>query len=280
MLIELLAALLSGAAISPTVAPGDEIVIEGQRPSTEAEVHKAVQAISASSSSSQLARFHQPVCPLVLGTPTAAATQLQDELRSIAQSAGASVQTGACTGNLIVIVADDTRAMFSDIRRNRKEWLAGLSPAELKQLNAHDGPVRAWSSTTLRNEDGALTKDKTNAEMQTMQVRSASFLNRPTRQQIDGAVIIIDRAAARGRSVAEIAGYAAMRGLAVTRAPQPGAVSSILNLFTPASRDGARQLTPFDLGYLKGLYAGDGGGDAAAARSRIARAVLASRATD
>ena len=102
-----------------------------------------------------------------------------------------------------------------------------------------------------------------------MRVMGASVLTMPTRQHIDGSVIIIDLSAADGRSLTELGDYAAMRGLSMTRPPSRSNVSTILSLFEKGA-NAPRELTRFDVGYLRALYASDGTTQAVLERGRIA----------
>jgi hypothetical protein len=104
-----------------------------------------------------------------------------------------------------------------------------------------------------------------------LRVQSASILKQPTRQQLDGSVIIIERGALNGRTLGGIAHFAAMRGLAITRAPANAEVSTVLATFTSASAP--RTMTAFDRAYLEALYAGDGRDTGLQERTRMARAI-------
>ena len=105
-----------------------------------------------------------------------------------------------------------------------------------------------------------------------MRVRTASIINQPTRADIDGSVIVIDRSAALGITLAQLADYTAMRGLARTAAPKDSGVRSILSLF---DRGATRQpeLTRSDIIYLQALYRSGGRADVVKERGRLARAV-------
>ena len=110
------------------------------------------------------------------------------------------------------------------------------------------------------------------SDVPTMRVRTASIINQPTRADIDGSVIVIDRSAALGITLAQLADYTAMRGLARTAAPKDSGVRSILSLF---DRGATRQpeLTRSDIIYLQALYRSDGRADVVKERGRLARAV-------
>jgi hypothetical protein len=73
------------------------------------------------------------------------------------------------------------------------------------------------------------------------------------------ATVLIDRDAVAGRDLAQVADYAALRALTGARLRGRADGNSILALFTPEGDMRAPQrLTPFDRGYLAGLYAGRG----------------------
>ena len=104
-----------------------------------------------------------------------------------------------------------------------------------------------------------------------MRVKSASALRRVTRLDIEGSVIIIDRSAANGKTIAQLADYAAMRGLARTLPPDDGSPPTILNLFETSGASPVRALTASDLGYLQSLYRLSGMESLNTARSRLSR---------
>ena len=262
--------IASAALFFQAASPAD-IVVTGRKPLDRGEAQKAVNAVTVAHES-QIARFQDPVCPLVVGLPLAARQIVENEIRGVARDVGAQVAGPKCDANLIVMLAGDKKTMFADIRRKRPDWLEGLSHREAEKIEAQPGPVMAWAVRTLRDEDGRILKIAGgNADSSSSQVRSASILKQTTSMGIQGAVIIIERAAVDGRSLGEIGQYAAMRGLAITRVPENGGAGTILGMFSVA--EGARTLSSFDRSYLKALYAGDGRDLAVMERSRIAKAV-------
>ncbi|MCW3796807.1 hypothetical protein OMW55_03175 [Sphingomonas sp. BN140010] len=256
---------------APAADPAPTVVVTGRRTLDEAQTRQAVNAVSAGSEL-QMARYHDPVCPLVTGLPAEAGALVQDQIRDIARQVGLRTAPARCDANLIVMIAGDGQLLFGDIRRNRPEWLNGLSRRDIEALASAKGPVRAWSVTSLRNEDGvSLTPSKDGSAPATLRVQSASILKQPTRQQLDGSVIIIDRGSLNGRTLGQIAHYAAMRGLAMTRPPAGNEVGTVLSTFDNAAAP--RSMTAFDLGYLKSLYASDGRDTGAQDRRRMARTI-------
>jgi hypothetical protein len=267
--IAALALLQATTSAAPAAQTPEEIVVTGEARPSPKRMEQAVSDVTISRDL-QIARFHDAVCPLVVGLTADATTVIQDRIADVAGQVGIRVDDRSkCDANLIVIFAGDGRALLSDIRTKRPNWLDGVSPAEVDRMMKDKGPVRAWSATSVRNEDGRMARDVGDDIAPTMRVMSASFLTMPTRQHIDGSVIVIDLAAADGRTLTELADYAAMRGLSMTRPPNRSNVSTILSLFE-AGADAPRQLTRFDLGYLRALYAADGTSKAVLERGRIA----------
>jgi hypothetical protein len=273
LLVTLAASL--AMAQQPSPAPAD-IVVTGNVRLTEEQAEQAVSAIS-NNQNMRIARFREPVCPMAIGLAADSKRVVEQEIRRVAVNAGAQVGPANCSANLILIVANDTQAMFSDIRAHHRPWIAGLGATAVSRLARESGPVLAWTSTTLRNEDGDAQGTLNPANPQSLRVQSSTILGSPTRQQIDGAVIIVDRTAAVGKTLSQLAHYAAMRGLAQTRPPAVSDVDTILNLFAPGAGRAA-QLTSFDQGYLKAVYASQLKDTALIERTRIARSLA--RGTD
>jgi hypothetical protein len=263
-LFAMLCAVLSGPTLAQTATPQDDIVVRGRREADRKAVQTYVANISVRSES-QLARFHDSVCPVVVGLDRPYAAMVEQRIRSDAAAAGAPVAKKAkCSANLIVILPDDGAALVRDIRINQSSWLGGLDPAEVDALIA-PAPARAWSVASLRNEDGGRQLGTI------LQVMSASILKQPTRQDIEVSFVIIDKAATMGLTLRQIADYAAMRGLAHTRPPAPGGtIDTILSLLDRAPTP-PRELTDTDSAYLGALYASDGRDAAVTERNAITR---------
>lgn len=238
----------------------------------------------------QIARYHAPVCPLVVGLEPSSARVVRDRMMETVRGVGAEADANPrCSANLVLVVTDNGRQFVEDLRRKLPDWLAGLGPVDIGALIAEQTPARAWSVVSVRNEDG-LTAEMPGyipkfrmsrgapwsmvgrSDVPTMRVRTASIINQPTRADIDGSVIVIDRSAALGITLAQLADYTAMRGLARTAAPKDSGVRSILSLF---DRGATRQpeLTRSDIIYLQALYRSGGRADVVKERGRLARAV-------
>lgn len=267
-----IAACASLFVAAPALAQGadQEIVVKGAPVLEEkAAVNHVAQITRATGG--QVARYHNPICPAVMGLSPQNSAILMRRIRALAQSVGAEVDSKArCDANLIVMIASDANALFEDARKRKLSWFVGVRADDVTRLARSDGPVKVWHVTSMRNEDGhgagVYGEDMDGA---TIQVRSASWLHKPSRQDIDGAVLIIERAAIEGMTLNQIAAYALMRTAARTDIPSTPQTGTVLTLFTPGAEQ-AGGLSAADEAYLKALYSGDGTLTGTAELTRIA----------
>jgi hypothetical protein len=284
----ILRALISGmiatAVLGPAAAqtsPAPDIIVTGNKEADRRAAEVYVSSIAVRSES-QLARFHQPVCPLVIGMPKPYSTMVEKRTAADAVAAGIDVAKNVrCDANLIIVIADDGAALVKDIRVHYPGWLAGLSPRDIDTLTV-PGPARAWSVTSLRNEDGQGLGNQSDtptgdglAGKPVLRVMTASILREPTRQDMEASFVVIDKAATMGRTLRQIADYAAMRGLARTRPPAAGGkgLATILTIFDSSVPSHPSELTNADAAYLRALYRGNGTAAAVTEKNGIARRI-------
>ena len=276
----LLALLLASPAVATaqTAPPQEDIVIRATREADCKAAQTYVANISVRSDG-QLARFHQPVCPNVIGLNPRYAAIVEKRIVADAVAAGAPVaKKPRCSPNLFVMIASNGSDLVKDMRVNRPGWLAGLSTADIDALIA-PSPARAWSITSLRNEDGEALEGPgalggaAFGDVPVLRVRSASIVNQPNRPDVEASFVVIDQASTIGLTLRQIADNAAMRGLARTRPPKPG--GAIYTILTAPDPDAARprELTTSDAAYLRALYASEGTSTAVTERNAIARRI-------
>jgi hypothetical protein len=282
-------AFLAALAVQPAQTSQPPIIVTAPPPpgkdQSQAFVHDITQA-----SHGQVARYHEPVCPLIVGLEPNSARVVRDRIVETIRGIGAEADANPkCNANLVLVVTDNGREFVQSLRHKLPDWLAGLGPQDIGALVNEHNPARAWSVVSLRNEDG-LTAElpgympkfrmsrgspwsmSGRSEVPTMRVRTASIIKQPTRADIEGSVIVIDRSAAVGITLAQLADYTAMRGLARTAVPKDTGVRSILSLFD-AGVPRQPELTRSDIIYLQALYKSDGRNDVVKERGRLARAV-------
>ena len=276
----LIVAALQAPAAAQT-SPMPDIVVTGNKEADRKAAEAYVSSIAVRSES-QLARFHQPVCPLVIGMPKPYSTMVEKRVAADAAAAGIDVAKKVrCDANLIIVIADDGAALVKDIRTHYPGWLVGLSPRDIDMLTVA-GPARAWSVTSLRNEDGQGMRNQPDtpagdglAGKPVLRVMTASILRQPTRQDMEASFVMIDKAATMGLTLRQVADYAAMRGLARTRPPAASekGLTTILTMFDPSVPSRPPELTNADAAYLRALYRGNGTAAAVNEKNGIARRI-------
>lgn len=230
----------------------DEIVVVGAREVPPRTAKRFVRQIS-SSVDGQLARFAEPICPIVAGLGPDAARAIEARLRAVAADAGAKVGEPGCRPNIALMVAHDADDFVKALHKRFPGFFGSLSMVKLRKA-LREGPVHAWSTIEVRDELGnAIGSDDDGVKY--VERFSASAITAGTRQVTVKSIVVIDDKAVVGKSVVQIADYVAMRTLAGARPPRDGGnVDSIITLFDEGSAFTDPELTALDQGFLQGLY--------------------------
>lgn len=248
------------AAAPAPVAPqaGDTVVVTGRTVPNAATVRALARAITpAVGWDEPLARFTDPVCFGTTGLPRPMLEALGARLADDAVAAGVPLAGDGCRANILLMVVDDGHAALKLLLR-KKPWLfAGLELSEIRAIIDEPGPAHVWTSSEIRSRDGDRAFVDSNG-ISYLSVPIASRAVLPTRRDILASIILIDRKAVIGRSLNQIADYAAMRTLATVRPKGATGGDTILTLFDPGTAAPPAAMTGFDRGYLKALYEGAG----------------------
>jgi hypothetical protein len=267
-LVALLLVSAHASAQDAPAKPQDEaILVTGQREVPPAIAKHYVAQIS-SSIDGQLTQFREPVCPLVIGFAPQYNQIVAQRIRRVAADAGVKIAGEKCRANLVLLIAKDADTLVKGMRSKTPVLFNGVVEGDLKRAFAQ-GPVHAWNATELRNEDGQAM-----GHSGVLNVKSASIISLPTQRAIVGSMVVIDDDATLGKTLTQIADYAAMRALAGARPPQQGVeTDTILTLFGP-NATAPLSVTSVDRSYLQGLYAMRPTARATSAKSRIARRIV------
>ncbi len=275
MLLPRCAALLACCAAATAAAQQEssrkDIIVQGRRPPSDKALRKFVWR-AAPRVEGQLSRFADPVCPLVAGLSPASNRAIEARIRQVAVEAEMREAKPACSPNLVLIIAHDADTFVTALRRRFPALFGDLDSAEMQRAFA-SGPVHAWNSVEVQNEDGERISASTDDGVKILVVRRASRILEATRQVVLRSVVVIDSQATLGKSLTQIADYAAMRTLAGARPPeQAEPADTILTLFDDASAPPAA-LTALDRGFLRGLYRTQPNGRAATEANTILREI-------
>ncbi|MEO8019563.1 MAG: hypothetical protein ABI769_17265 [Pseudomonadota bacterium] len=249
---------------------GPTIVVTGRLPPTEAKTLEVVRRV-ARPVDGQLARFKEPVCPRVTGFQSQYEALVAKRIRAVAEAVGAGAGEEGCVTNLYVVVVDHGGEFVAELHRRDPEALAGLSKREFAALTTDQGAARSWTTTALTNSVGAIAARPPPTvgggavryerasmhfgDVDVLRVYESSNISPSVRQAIVSAWVVLETRATFGKSLAQLADYAALRGLAMVRpAELDGSEDTILALFKPGSDAAPAELTEFDRAYLKSLY--------------------------
>lgn len=260
----LLAAPLA-AQETPAPPPSDrDIVVTGEQDTPEVdhgEVTRQAREVSRDGDvrHTALARFEDYACPGVIGLTQEFAEVIVARLRFIAEDLDIPLaDMDACRPNIIVAFTEDGREDLAAIERNTHYVSEVLSVGETRELLEEPGPVRVWSIVETRLRNGMRVPRSRSLDPPTVQMEGGqSLISNATREDIVGVMVLFDRDDARGKTLRQLADYAAMRAFARTRnAAGEAAPDSILGLFDPANPSPPLALTEFDRAFLAALYEG------------------------
>jgi hypothetical protein len=253
-------------------SPGPTIVVTGKVPLSEEKALEAVRRV-ARPVDGQLARYKEPVCPRVTGFQSQYEALVEKRIRVVAEAVGAGAGEERCVTNLNVVVVDDGREFVAELQRRHPEALAGLSELEFAALSKDEGAARCWTATAQTNSLGATVGRPAATsgggavrygyagssvhfgDVNVMRIYESSNIDPSVQQAIVSAWIVLETRATLGKSLTQLADYAALRGLAMVRPDElDGSEDTILALFEPRSDAAPAELTEFDRAYLKSLY--------------------------
>lgn len=247
-------------------APTADVVVEAHRATDRKAIQRFVSAITVPKVG-QIARYHEPLCPTVVGIANEYGSLIRRRILEIARKVQIPVdQSPRCLTNFLLVIAPDVSGFIRDARKNGPGWFGEMEPADIDRLERSTAPVRAWSTTSLRNESGRQV-----GREGTLPTHTASLIDEVTTQYIDASFVIIDREVTYGLTLRQLADYAAMRGLAQTRPPIAGSgMTTILGLFETTGNGHPPEMTRTDLTYLQTLYKEKGFVKGILERNRIA----------
>lgn len=264
LLPALAAPLHAQQAPAPTPPADKDIVVTGAQQASEvdrAEVTRQAREISRDGDPrhTALARFEDYACPGVIGLMQEFAEVIVARLRFIAEDLGIPLaDMDRCRPNIIVAFTEDGREDLAAIEKRTHSVSEVLSAGERRELLDEPGPVRVWSIVETRLRNGMRVPRSRSLDPPTAQMEGGqSLISNATREDIVGVMVLFDRDDVRGKTLRQLADYAAMRAFARTRnAEGDGAPDTILGLFDPANPSPPLALTEFDRAFLAALYEG------------------------
>lgn len=248
-----------------------EVTIEAQRESLKPRVHSFVYQITAQVSDHySLARWEQPICPLVAGLPVEQAEAVLTRLSEIAIAAKVQLAPPNCTEpNFEVLVTSDPKHLLTKWRARNPLLFGPVPPLSgevpIRRFINTDRPVRVWYNTSLTDSSGGAPNDghlllgDISVSAPVVGVWSNPRLTWTALLKLSTVIVVVDSRRVKGYSLRQLVDYIGMIGLA-----QPNLDSdmqgapTILSLFADSSAaDRPEGLSEWDYAFLKGLYSTD-----------------------
>lgn len=261
----IVSALLGGALAAPALAQEagatDDIVVTGKAVEpTRSEISRQARAITRPQNFHDLplARFEDRLCPGVIGMKADYASMVIDRIREHAERLDMwlAKDDGRCSPNFIVAFVRDGQSELAQLQRKHGHLFRDIPLHERNALLAEEGPVRVWTNTATRTRDGMpIPRRESLMDPPVTQMWMAhSKIYLATREDITSVVVLFDMDQVLGKSLVQLADYAAMRGFARTRPAEADGqpMDTILALFDDEAPPA--EMTTFDRAYLAAVY--------------------------
>jgi hypothetical protein len=246
----------------------DSITVTGNpdRPDRKEALKALTRGISRlEDADGQLARFNDDLCIVVSGFSGPYNDIVAGRMADDAASAGLHVEKPGCRPNVVLLITDNVSRELRYLGRDGGPAASvGLLDKDLRHLADGPGPAYVVTMTELRSRDG---NHLGGGRPPVMIVNDSSIINPPTRHDIVGVLVALESSAAMGKSLRQLADYAALRAMARLKdSTMTMGEPSILTLFQDKAP--VAELSAYDRAYLKGLYRGSA---AMTGRPRCAR---------
>lgn len=257
-----LAATIQTAPVPPPQDPPTELgdVVVDSR-SLRDRVEGFVDEVAAPPRRRGIARWRSRVCIGVVNLQTAQAQGLIDRISSVADEYGVRLGEPGCRPNVVLIFADDGRAMAGAlVEADRRAFYLGVGgldrgKAALERFRQSDAPVRWWHvSMPVVGATGARAI-RMPGDSGPIYVPGEGLVNngRPITDMLNKVIVIVDAGKLEQVAGDQLADYLAMVSLAqVDPEGDTSAYDTILNIFDAPAAPG--RLTAWDRGYLEALY--------------------------
>lgn len=243
----------------PTQEPAqlEDVEVEARR--LRSVIQDFVGEIAAPAGVRGPARWNRPVCIGVVNLRAEFARYIVDRTSDVARELGVTAGEPGCSPNVLIIAADDGRALADSIVQERRGAFrpggSGMTRSlrALDEFRTSDAPVRWWHiSAPVDSESGALATRLPGYDAPSTAVSRASRIRTDIRDDLFKAIIVIDADKVTGVTLAQLADYCALVSLAqVDPAADVASFDTVLNVFMDPVTPG---LTDWDMDYLRALY--------------------------
>lgn len=209
-----------------------------------------------------VATYFEAICPRVIGLPEAETRVIEERIAKNADELGANrrVPRKNCNPNLTVIFVPASNGPPEAWMTDDNDMIRHLLSYQRNEVLDESDPVRAWTVNEIRNVDGAPQTVSAGQRISGVlnfqnPVRQLSRLRTNATIEITGSVVMIELAAANGKTLGQLADYASMRTFGNTRGLAPDAEPAADTILTLFRDDNAPEaLTTFDRALISKMY--------------------------
>ncbi len=238
-----------------------EIVVEGQRKQLSAQLKQLFNE----SSSGQLGRFEESVCPMVIGFPAEWTGILDGLLRKNIAAAGLKVQDTGCRPNALLIFIDDPQTVVQGLYEAQPRFFGVIDRADFLALSNVKRPIYSWHVIEQRSRDGEQLGNITSINgsnvgqsgVKIVRNAAATRTYENVREDMLLSFAVIDKPATAGKSLRQLADIATMHLLLDIKPAAQTSSDSILTLFAERGANSAapERMSDLDKRTVAGLYA-------------------------
>jgi hypothetical protein len=278
----------SSSAPSGAVGHQPEVIITGDRAEFESKISAFVNQLTDfdyGDSNRGLARWQDPVCPLVTGLPQGMAEYILLRVSEVAREAGVPLAGEKCHHpNLFIIVTKQPEAYLREYEKlHGAAVFGGAAPILINEFMTTPRPVRTWYETVERTPEGLpmLAESFPGISQQKVSWVPGGLVVTPVRPAINDATltnptseashlvlnvvwaikkvyVIVDPTRFKGVKLGQLADYVSMAGLAQIKLdPQLAGDPTILTLFDKDPQAASAGLTEWDRAFLKSFYSSE-----------------------
>ena len=276
-LLTALLSLLSGLAAAdppppdasaqqPTAAPGkaelETVTITAkQRKLIEHRISSFASSITIPAFDESLARWQEPICPLVAGMSHEGGEFTLARVSQAARDAGAPLAPEKCEPNFLIVLTSQPEDLLKKWwKRDPKLFNDERGIGGIKRYIHSRLPIRVWYNATSACPGTQLNFRVVGGTVYPGCINGAGFsrLSWATVRKISSVIVIADTNLIKDLNAGQLADYISMIGLAQIReSARPGDAPTILQLFAESGAARPAGLSPWDQAFLKGLYATD-----------------------
>lgn len=269
--------LLQTGTVPQQPADQANVVVVGKR-NVEDEIKDFVEALTPAQGQKRLARFERFVCPAVIGLSKPQAEVAVARMRRVAREIELATPAPPCAPNVILMVTRDKKVLLEQLRRRHPQYFETLSRWQVQRLIREPGPAVAWQTKgpPVSARGVELFYDEGKGYFVNQTSDPATRLYEASREQFDGAVVVVERGALDGLTIMQLADYASMRAYSPAdpkRLQQAGGSSILRVIEAPMGSVIPNSMTAWDFGYLKGYYSSNRNAPRGVQRSEIQKDV-------